>query len=376
MKLNTHEQALLTLLRSGLNDTGERVPESFTDWMEAARLAQRQTVLGLAARAILSDREYVARIPKALKLKLKSFVVTNAMTYDNMTGTLAEVVNVLRTCGVEPVLLKGHGLAANYPEPALRQCGDIDLYVGEASLQAHEVLSASADRIDNRAAAEYGKHFSAFFKETEVEVHRHTSCHASRKFSRVYDEAAAEGLSENLQYLEVQGTKVATPAPEFNAYYVFDHLFEHFLISGIGLRHLCDWMLYLKKYGADIDRGRLGKLLEDMDMMEPWQVFGNVIIRYLGFPKEDFPFHAESDKTDKVLGFILKEGNFGQDTAYYKGRGEGFLRNKFNALRFHVSRAWTMSSLFPKHEMRHLQYLFVRALRSSMRFIRSKTNGR
>ena len=364
MRLNPNEEALLTLLRKGLLGSEENLPESFSDFQEVARLARKQTVLSIVARVMLSDQRYSSQIPRPQQVKLKSFVVSNAMKYDEMTQTLARVVSQLHEAGIEPVLLKGHGLAANYPDPALRQCGDIDLHVGADSVKAYDVLSASADTIDKRTAAEYGKHFSAFYKDIEVEVHRHTSSHAPDRFGKAYDKAAATGLKENLQLYPVDGVQVATPAPDFNAYYVFDHLFEHFLMSGIGLRHLCDWMMHLKKYAGKIDMERLAATLEGTGMMEPWQVFGNVIVEHLGFPEQDFPFYARSAKADRVFARIMKEGNFGKDTSYYKGRTSSVLMTKLNSLWFHVSRAVSMMTLFPRHELRHLHYLLHRAVQT------------
>ena len=364
MKLSIHETALLTLLRKGLMLSEESLPESFADFQEVAVLARKQTVLGIVARAIISDPRYSARIPRTLLVKLKSFVVSGAMKYDEMTDSLAKVVSTLQAEGIGSVLLKGHGLAANYPDPALRQCGDIDLYVGEDSVRAYDLLAASADHIDKRQAAEYGKHFSAFFKDIEVEVHRHTSSHAPGRYGRTYDKAAEAGLGRNLQTYDVKGVQVATPAPDFNAFYVFDHLFEHFLMSGIGLRHLCDWMMLLKRYSGRIDLENLKAILEGMDMMHPWQVFGTVLVKYLGFPQQDFPFYEVSEKADKVFARIMKEGNFGKETSYYKGRSSNVLMTKLNSLRFHVARAVSMMTLFPKQELRHLHYLLYRAVQT------------
>ena len=364
MKLTINEQSLLTLLKKGLSLSEESLPESFEDFMDVASLARKQTVLGIVARVILSDARYASKIQRPLMVRLKSFVVSSAMKYDDMTRTLAQVVSDLQSAGIDPVLLKGHGLAANYPEPALRQCGDIDLYVGDDAVKAYDILAMSADRIDKRKAAQYGKHFSAFVKDIEIEVHRHTSSHPPGRYGRAYGKYASAGLSDHLQTYDVNGVNVATPSPDFNAYYVFDHLFEHFLMSGIGLRHICDWMMLLKRYSGRIDLENLKAILEGMDMMHPWQVFGTVIVKYLGFPKEEFPFYAESRKADKVFTRIMKEGNFGKDTSYYKGRSSSVLMTKLNSFWFHLTRAMSMMTLFPKHEVRHLHYLLHRAVQT------------
>ena len=79
---------------------------------------------------------------------------------------------------------------------------------------------------------------------------------------------------------------------DFNAFYIFNHRWHHFMTSGIGLRQFCDWMLFLHKHKDEIDLGRLEKFLMDMDMMKPWQSFGCVIVDVLGMPEEEFPSHV------------------------------------------------------------------------------------
>ena len=73
---------------------------------------------------------------------------------------MLQAVAMLRKQGIEPVLLKGFSLAALYPNPALRQFGDIDLFVTMppkfynyilAAQYLEELLGCSVDLIqDNR----------------------------------------------------------------------------------------------------------------------------------------------------------------------------------------------------------------------------------
>jgi Uncharacterised nucleotidyltransferase len=54
-----------------------------------------------------------------------------------------ETFRLLRSAGVEPILLKGWAIARSYPETGLRPSGDIDLYVSsEQRAKAQAVLSA------------------------------------------------------------------------------------------------------------------------------------------------------------------------------------------------------------------------------------------
>ena len=359
--LKQHEEHTLALLRSLLWNERVEIPEDFNDWNPLVAFSQRQSVLALVAKAILANNEILSRIPTQLKLKLKSFLVSNVMTYDKMTGVLKTTSKTLSENGIPHVLLKGHGLAVNYPYPQLRQCGDIDMYVGEENaLATYKALSGIVTKIDPESEALWGKHFSANVGEIEIEVHRHNSSHDSKKFARIYKEAADRGLSENLCPVDFDGVEVMTPEVTYNAYYIFDHLFEHFLTSGIGLRHLCDLMMFLHTHKDRIDKEYLKSLLDRMEMLDPWQVFGNILVKHLGLPEEEFPFYAESKKKDTVLSYILFDGNFGKSTAYYTKRSDNYLQTKLNAFWCHVTRGTKMLKLFPHHETRHFKHVILK----------------
>ena len=113
-------------------------------------LAKSQSVLGLVANAVLSDAEVANRIPADVQKSLKAFVMSNMATHSALNNTVVRVVALLDDAGVQSVLLKGQGSARNYPVPELRQCGDIDLYVGEENYaRVHELLVPVATEIDD-----------------------------------------------------------------------------------------------------------------------------------------------------------------------------------------------------------------------------------
>lgn len=374
--MNECEGMLLAFLKAGLWSQELSVDQSFDDWSSLVREAKRQSVLGIVAKTVLGRRELQTRLPNDLRLRLKSFVVSNVMTSESMREVIARVTQAMAEAGITPVLLKGHSLAVNYPFPDLRQCGDIDIYVGEESaVKAYQVLKTIATSIDPEDMSRWGKHFSAHFDEIEVEVHRHTSTHCTGRYAVIYAEAAGKGLTENLQTLSLGDTSVSIPSIDFNAYYIFDHLFEHFLTSGIGLRHLSDWMMYLHRYHGQLDLSYLKKLLSDMDMLKPWQAFGGILVKYMGLPQEEFPFYAGEDKAAKLLRYILDDGNFGKDTAYYTRRSKNYIFTKLNALWCHITRGLRMFSLFPGQVVRHFIYVISNYLDHLRADLKRRRNG-
>lgn len=355
--MKRHEEVFFSLLRNAFWGSPVEIPEGFDDWVGVARTARVQSALGVAGEVMLSDSNMASAISPELRTKIKTFIMANIMTHGKLNGVLVKVVGELSEAGIRSVLLKGQGLARYYPKPELRQCGDIDLYVGlERYADSYDVLMPLASEIDDRKALEVGKHYDLFIGKVAVEIHRYSDRYPTSRLDSIYQEISLKGLNENLVPMELDARKILTPADDYNAFYIFSHLFHHFLINGLGARQLCDWMLFLRAKSPDIDKNNLKDILERLDMMEPWQAFGCVLVNYLGMPSEEFPLYDSSQerKAGKIMERILAEGNFGKERDVYKKRGKNYLINKTWAMLAHIGRSFGLLFLFPRHSFRQI----------------------
>ena len=355
--MERHEEVFFTLLRNAFWGTPVEIPDGFADWAGVARTAKVQSVLGVAGDVMLSDSSIASAMSQELKTKIKTFMMANIMTHGKLNGVLVKVVSELSASGIRSVLLKGQGLAQYYPKPEMRQCGDIDLYVGLDQYSAsYDVLQPLATKIDDRKALEVGKHYDFFVGKVSVEVHRYSERYPTARLDRIYQEISKKGLSEALVPMVFSGQEVNTPSDVYNAFYIFSHIFHHFLTSGLGSRQLCDWMLFLRQRSSYIDMDSLREILSRLDMMKPWQAFGCVLVKYLGMPADLFPFYDSSKehKAEKILRRLLDEGNFGQQRDVNKKRGANYLLNKTRAVLAHIGRTFGLFFLFPRHSFRQI----------------------
>lgn len=355
--MKRHEEVFFSLLRSAFWGTPVEIPEGFADWGKVARTAKIQSALGVVGDIMLSDSCSAYAISQELRTRIKTFIMANMMTHGKLNGVLVNVVSQLSAAGIRPVLLKGQGLAQYYPKPELRQCGDIDLYVGLGRYDdSYDVVKPLATQIDDRKALEVGKHYDFFVGKVAVEMHRYSDRYPTSRLDRIYQEVSLRGLNENLIPLVFSSQEVYTPSDEYNAFYIFSHLFHHFLINGLGARQLCDWMLFLRSRSSHIDMQSLKTTLERLDMLKPWQAFGCVLVKYFGMPAETFPFYdpAQENKAAKIVKRLLDEGNFGKERDVYKKRGKIYLINKTWAMFAHIGRSLGLLFLFPRHSFRQI----------------------
>lgn len=361
--MKQYEKVFFSILRTAMWGVPVEIPQGFRDWKYVMKMAKAQALQGLVTDVFLTTPEIVSVLnPKAVG-RLQEVPLNNMAMHTSLNNTLILILNTLRAAGVEPVLLKGQGLSLNYPVPQLRQCGDIDLYVGvENYMKAYDALLPIVTEIDGRSEAESEtKHFHAKIGSVFIEVHRYASVLSSRRMNRIYQRYESEGLANNLVPVSLGVVTVNTPAADFNIYYIFHHLWHHFLTSGIGFRHFCDLALLLHARHGSIDLAYLEKILNDMGEMVPWQVLGCVMVDVLGLPQEEFPFYDASQrkKLDHLMGIIIREGNFGHEAAYQRGSGYSYIGGKLHSLRYNIRRISNVAKIFPREMLSRFYYMLV-----------------
>ena len=109
-------------------------------------IANRQKTRGLVFEAVLRSG---AVLPEATAASMKQLLLRLLSTHRMLDAAVAKTMGALQQEGIPAVLLKGQGAARNYPGPELRECGDIDIYIGPERLEeAVRALTPLADKVD------------------------------------------------------------------------------------------------------------------------------------------------------------------------------------------------------------------------------------
>ena len=358
--MHTSEDVFYSILKSALWGTPIEVSEGFTEWSTIIKLAKTQALMGLVAEVILTRGETRNCIPRKLIDRLRDIPMTNVGRCCQMNMTLQLLVMTLRKEGIDPVLLKGQGLAKYYPTPELRQCGDIDIYVGEENYEkAYDAILPIVSEIDDKSKIWNWMHFDAKIGTVMVEVHQKADYMSSRRGDKIYRDFMLNGLSKDLCPIQFGEVDVMTPNDTYNAFYVFYHLWRHFSTSGVGLRQFCDLACFLHTHVGKLDLPYLKKMLDDLGFLKPWQVFGCFLVKDIGLPEEEFPFYNSKyvGKVDRVREYVMTDGNFGVNVAAGREKSRGYLHGKWVSFKYHILRFFRMFAIFPKHTMLRLWYM-------------------
>ena len=223
----TSQDLFIRLLQSALWGSAPDVDASEVssrELGEVLKLAKAQTVMGLIANEIMTRGEFATLLNPTSKERLTLMVQENYVTYLRLNAVLLSIVLELRKHGIDPVLLKGQGVSKYYLIPELRQCGDIDIYVGQEKFaKACEVIGAMSTPEDHQKDIPSLKHYHTRIGSAFIEIHRYTDVYWPRRYDRVYQKISDAGMHSDLVPLDFVDAEVSTPSVDFNVFFIFNH---------------------------------------------------------------------------------------------------------------------------------------------------------
>ena len=315
-------QALFALLRAGLWGRGDEAvasafPLTAQEWERVYEMACQQTVAGIAFRGLdwLPDG---AEPPMGLMAKWMARVDRIERGNEAMNAAVARLYGHFSALGVEAVLQKGQGIAMMYPDPLLRESGDIDLY-----FPGHDGASDPLEGIEGAVRERHPDGSWVYNLGGIVVEHHEELLDIQRPRCRKY----AEKLIAEKGYEKValgSGAEVTAPAPEVNLLLLSSHILKHAMGVGIGLRQICDFAVARRHYEGRVNEEEIREIWK-MTGLEKWQgLLEGFVARFLDSDavlarNDNKVVLDDKKKADVLLDIVLKGGNFG---VYSKDRAE------------------------------------------------------
>lgn len=317
MNLSGDKFLFLSVVRSGLWGTELSLP-SVVAWDNLLQIAKEQALIGVAFKGV--ENYLQGRVGKKLILDWFSRLEKIKQKNDIVNKHVEWFARLLEKNQIGYRIVKGQVVAGCYPNALLRSPGDIDFWVSCDSKKRCEELIENGLRSEIKRE-ESSIHVEFRYHGVQYELHHSLSHFSSKTCQEYFDNVV--NFDEGM-YVTVGETQVATLSPTLNALYIFIHLFQHLIHSGVGLRQMCDWMMWLHKYQEDIDRKELEQHLLQLALMRPYRVLGAILVDDLGLPENEFPFvitQKDRKRSRRVLLDIMELGNFGHNKENIKKLG-------------------------------------------------------
>lgn len=358
------QDAFLALVRSSLWGS-PCVLESKPQWDKIFQIAFQQTLLGIVSDAV-SNLPHEMRPCKFETVKMCTKVAGIYQSHSILNHAISNIKGIMDANGISTVLLKGQGVALNYPNPLSRQCGDIDLYVGEENfLAAMNLLEPGVEHDVNKYR--HLKHFNTVLEGVSIELHRIAELLPGIAADRRFQEWTLQQLHHTkARKVDIGGCMVNLPSVQFDAVYIMYHAWHHFINGGIGLRQLCDWCLHLHRYHNEIDSAQLERDLARFGLNRAWNIMSAVAVAKLGLPANECPLYTNKydSLAEKVLQIIFEEGNFGRFSSLrLKQRPKGYLGGKFYTFKIVMQRTFALLPIAPADMIRFRIMYILNGLR-------------
>lgn len=321
----TREETFLRFLRSAIwgkpeQLTGREMTQN--QYQSLMKLAQQQAVAALLAQAIMDSG---LRLPRQAAAEVYALTEATRQRNKEMDEAVVALCREMEERNIRIVVFKGQTLAPLYPDPGLRQSGDIDFacHPDDWDKAEHYFREELKLEIEDNVTK---KHLSFERNGIEYELHRSMTEFCRPKNQQYWDGVVMPEIWETIDFIEINGTQVPTLPAEINAIYVFVHIFHHLMSEGIGLRQFCDFALCAKETPllTSPKGGDLEKHLKGLGLLKAYTGLGAILTDYLGLPEEEFPIPISQDdhrRAPKLLEDIWKKGNFGKNEKYSQARG-------------------------------------------------------
>lgn len=352
--MNKVQEPYLALLRAAIWDTDVQIDLHPDEVSKIVQLAAFQGTGPLVFDQLLKLKD--VGIPAILRMQMKQQCMMSMMQQSTMLPTLGQAWKAFEKAGIQPVLLKGFALAQHYPQPHLRQWGDIDLYVGQK--QYHDACAVLREAFPEakhpKEEFEFLKHYNFVFGDTVLEMHRISMEMAHPRDRKYYEGLEEKYLTEKGPQIDLEGVTVTVPEDTFNVFFTFLHAWHHFMETGMNMKQVCDVAVLLHAKRDVIDIERLNEMLTKLHLMDVWQSIMYILVQHLGLSKDEAPFYSDKCKERAVLLFerILKEGSSRQ-TEKINADGVSYLKRKWITLQLRMVDSRMVKPYAPRYA-RHM----------------------
>ena len=297
--MNSTEELFLLLKESLFSEAQDlSYQTSDWDWPSIYKELRDHSIEGLPyrflKRDIIPDKKLCNEWKKRCLLQFRRWVHV-------MYGQ-QKLLQLLDENHIDCVILKGSAAAISYPKPTLRAMGDVDFLVRREDYEkTADLLEQNGFQLAHEKNAK-AHHYEYIKDGISYELHKRMAIvrESDEELNVLFDDGITnrEIIQEGKYWFPVLPT-------DLNGLVLLFHINQH-LRSGLGLRQIIDWMMYVDKNGIE----NVLPLLRKTEMEKFAFTVTAMCQKYLGLKtivpiEDDYP-------CDDLMAYVLAKGNFGR----------------------------------------------------------------
>lgn len=302
------EKILLTLLKDAR--LGKQSKYCHCDYEKLFSLSQMHQVSALIYNQIYWFEDF----PKELKQKWRQVAIQINVAQTIKTQCFLKVYQQLINEGLKVAVVKGIVCRSLYPLPDNRESSDEDLFVvKEDILQATKILQQAGMQIISKA-----NDVTIFidpFSKLKIELHIFLFEDQNDyfyKFQNIFASSMNSLITHNIQEVPIYSF-----SHEDHYLFLIFHFVKHFLHGGVGIRQLVDIIMYVEKYGLEMNWDDIWKIQKKLQIDTIVMNLMMIGYNYLDFDIRKMKFDENmlhACDYDDLLEDIMGAGIFGSST--------------------------------------------------------------
>ena len=294
-ELTDTEIALFGLIKKALFGIPFIQPDH-VNWDDVYQEAQKQAVSGVVEKYVPESAGFQWR-------QVDAICIGNNIRY---LHAQSELIELFKAHNIPLSILKGTAAAVYYPDPILRMMGDIDFIVPQDCFDKACSLMVENGYALHMGNPMYTRHKGFFKDKISFELHHHFS----------YDDLDIEHyIIDGLKKPDVgniNGILFPMLPKLANGLVLLAHMRNH-LQSGLGLRQMIDWMMYVDKVlDDDFWKSEFRESAASVGMDKLAIISTRMCQKYLGL-RDNICWCKEADEKlcDLLIRNLMSYGNFG-----------------------------------------------------------------
>lgn len=272
------------------------IPEG-VNWDKVLELAKTQCIVPLV----------VACVPDEQKSKWHVIDCQCKAHFMQILYEQNSLFSLLKNNNIPFVILKGTAASVYYPSPSLRTFGDIDFYISD--YQA-DITKDLLEKNGYTYLSSNIRHIEFKKNGIDFELHYKFSCDAYKNI----DSIVINGMNNAVEYKICNTFFPALPTYE-NGLVLLGHIMQHIKGSGIGLRQIIDWMMFVHKELDDVAwKNKFRSLAVEAGLEKLAVTITLICKKWLGLPNNiSWCNDADDEVAEQLLLRIFDDGNLGHD---------------------------------------------------------------
>ncbi len=195
---------------------------------------------------------------------LETLAIAQRDTSSGMAATFAKN-------GLQTYVLKGEVISECYPIPSHRKTLDLDCFLiptnreglGSDNGGAWEKGNSLMEKEGIEVTRDFYKHSAFKFPLLKVENHQFFTPFRGDKLLKKLEILLQSKVKADPGQDKIDGTELLRPPVMVSALFILEHALSHFLLDGLSIRHVIDWMLFWRRHEGDIDKEEFERYVDE-----------------------------------------------------------------------------------------------------------------